>query len=86
MKRTECNIMTETVSDSKLLRAKRSVAAVDGYQKAKRVKSERRSEIRMINEALEIESSMTDEEVEAWNNEQEIALDRAVGFGTPVLV
>lgn len=79
------------VSDTSILRAKRNAserkaAAIDGYQKAKKIKSIRRGERRMIEEDLELaESVMTDEAIDQWNATQELKLDRSVGFGTPVL-
>lgn len=90
MKSTTTVIMNE-VSDTSILRAKRNAserkaAAIDGYQKAKKIKSIRRGERRMIEEDLELaESVMTDEAIDQWNATQELKLDRSVGFGTPVL-
>lgn len=81
-------IMNGTVTDTSLLRAKRQVAAVNGYAKAKKIKSDRRSERHMIEEDLELSQAvMTDAEIDQWNAAQELSLDRQVGiFGTPVLV
>lgn len=88
MKQNSTVIMNGTVTDSTLLRAKRQVAAVNGYAKAKKIKTDRRGERSMIEEDLELSQAvMTDAEIDQWNAAQELSLDRQVGiFGTPVLV